>query len=134
MQLAERTAMMELEVSSMNDATAVNNKDALNRNERKWGRQLMKAGWVAFPTTILEKQRALGLDALDINIILQIAKHWWETENPPFPSKGVAGVVKARNSVEDTWTWNLSTVEIPRLAPLRGPRARVGGPLRGACL
>ena len=45
MQLAERTAMMGLEVNSMNEATHVNNKDALNRNERKWGRPLMKAGW-----------------------------------------------------------------------------------------
>jgi DNA-binding transcriptional regulator YhcF (GntR family) len=29
----------------------------------------------------------LGLDPLDINILLQLADHWWERDNLPFPSK-----------------------------------------------
>jgi DNA-binding transcriptional regulator YhcF (GntR family) len=43
---------------------------------------------VALPSIILERQDALGLDALDINIILHIAKHWFEAGNLPHPSKG----------------------------------------------
>lgn len=30
---------------------------------------------------------ALGLDPLDLNILLQIADHGWEPENHPYPSK-----------------------------------------------
>ncbi len=67
---------------------SVDAKVALRRNEKKWTPELMAAGWTAFPSIILEKQRALGLDALDVNILLQLAKHWWESDNPPFPSKG----------------------------------------------
>lgn len=54
----------------------------------KWGSDLVAAGWVAFPSIILERQDALGLDALDVNIILHIAKHWFEPGNLPHPSKG----------------------------------------------
>jgi len=57
------------------------------RIEKRWGTPLYKAGWVALPTIILEKQKALGLDPLDVNILLQIAKHWWDAENLPHPAK-----------------------------------------------
>lgn len=59
----------------------------LQRNAEKWGEPLMAAGWTAFPSVILERQRGLGLDALDVNIILQLAKYWWYPDNPPHPSK-----------------------------------------------
>ncbi len=39
------------------------------------------------PSIILEKQHALGLDAIDVNILLQLARHWWYRDNPPHPSK-----------------------------------------------
>ncbi len=61
--------------------------DTLRINERKWGRPLMEAGWTAVPTTILEHQQQLGLDAVNLNILLQIAKHWWYPDQAPFPSK-----------------------------------------------
>jgi DNA-binding transcriptional regulator YhcF (GntR family) len=60
----------------------------VKRLQEKWGRDRIAAGWVALPSIILERQDALGLDALDINIILQIAKHWFEPGNLPHPSKG----------------------------------------------
>ncbi len=37
----------------------------------------MDAGWTAIPSIILDKQHALGLDPIDVNILLQLAKHWW---------------------------------------------------------
>ena len=60
---------------------------AVRVNEKKWGKPLMAAGWTAFPSIILEKQHALGLSALDVNIILYLATYWWEAENKPHPSK-----------------------------------------------
>jgi len=59
----------------------------LKVNEKKWTAPLMKAGWTALPNVIFERQRALGLDAIDINIILHIASYWWTAEGKPFPSK-----------------------------------------------
>ncbi|WP_453974338.1 hypothetical protein [Bradyrhizobium elkanii] len=59
----------------------------LKVNEKKWTAPLMKAGWTALPNVIFERQRALGLDAIDVNIILHIASYWWTAEGKPFPSK-----------------------------------------------
>ena len=61
---------------------------SLKVNEKKWTVPLMKAGWSVFPNIILEKQKALGLDALDINIILHLVQYWWEPGNHPHPSVG----------------------------------------------
>lgn len=47
----------------------------------------MDAGWTVLPSIILEKQDALGLDAIDVNILLQLARYWWFPENLPHPSK-----------------------------------------------
>ena len=62
-------------------------KERLHRNEEKWSPVLMEAGWTVIPSIILEKQHAIGLDAIDVNILLQLARHWWYAENPPYPSK-----------------------------------------------
>jgi DNA-binding transcriptional regulator YhcF (GntR family) len=59
----------------------------LKVNEKKWTTALMKAGWTVLPNVIFERQRALGLDPIDINIILHIASYWWTREAKPFPSK-----------------------------------------------
>ena len=47
----------------------------------------MKAGGTVMPSIILEKQHALGLDPIDINILMKLASHWWYSDNPPHPSK-----------------------------------------------
>ena len=59
----------------------------LRANEKKWTKTLWDTGWTGIPNVILDQQRALGLTPTDLNILLQIAKYWWEAENVPFPSK-----------------------------------------------
>jgi DNA-binding MarR family transcriptional regulator len=61
--------------------------ERLRRNEQKWTKPLMDAGWTVLPSVILERQRALDLDAVDVNILLQLARHWWYSDNPPHPGK-----------------------------------------------
>lgn len=61
---------------------------ALKQNEKKWTPTLMKAGWSAIPNIIIEKQRALGLDALDVNILLHLIQYWWTEDNVPRPAVG----------------------------------------------
>jgi DNA-binding transcriptional regulator YhcF (GntR family) len=62
-------------------------RETVKVNEAKWSKELMKAGWTAVPSVFLERQQALGLDAIDVNIILQLARHWWHADKLPFPSK-----------------------------------------------
>jgi DNA-binding transcriptional regulator YhcF (GntR family) len=59
----------------------------LRINEEKWTKTLMDAGWTALPSIILDKQHALGIEPLDLNILLQLAKHWWKRDDLPYPSK-----------------------------------------------
>jgi len=61
--------------------------EAFQENQKKWGQDLMKAGWTLLPNTIFMRQRALGLDSMDINIIMVLLSHWWTADNLPFPSK-----------------------------------------------
>ncbi len=62
-------------------------------NEEKWSKELMAAGWTVLPSVILEKQHALGLDAIDMNIIAHLSIYWWKKSNLPHPS--VATIAKA---------------------------------------
>jgi DNA-binding transcriptional regulator YhcF (GntR family) len=67
--------------------------EALRRNEAKWSKPLIDAGWNAIPSIIIEKQEALGLDAIDMNIIVHLSNYWWHADNLPCPS--VARIAKA---------------------------------------
>jgi predicted transcriptional regulator len=60
--------------------------EALRKNEAKWSKPLMAAGWNAIPSIIIEKQEALGLDAIDMNIIIHLSNYWWTADNLPHPS------------------------------------------------
>ncbi|MBM6593959.1 helix-turn-helix domain-containing protein [Microvirga pudoricolor] len=72
----------------MSKSTDVKELDVekLRVNEKKWGKSLMAAGWNAIPNVIIEKQEALGLDALDMNIIIHLSHYWWRSDNLPHPS------------------------------------------------
>jgi predicted transcriptional regulator len=61
--------------------------DKLKVNEKKWTKQLMDAGWTALPSVIIERQRALGLDVIDLNIIVHLSSYWWTADNKPRPAK-----------------------------------------------
>jgi DNA-binding transcriptional regulator YhcF (GntR family) len=70
---------------------AINKQPAANAdlrtNEKKWSKALMDAGWTALPSVIIENQKQLGLNPLDLNIVLYLASKWWTPEGKPFPSK-----------------------------------------------
>ena len=58
----------------------------INRLADRWTKNLIKGGWTGIPNVILERQRTLRLSPIQINLIMQIAKFWWEKEKAPFPS------------------------------------------------
>lgn len=72
-------------------------KTVLKRRQRrkesikKWSHPVCKAGFTIIPTLLLTKQDELGLDPVDINILLQLAAHWWKADKPPFLAKGTLG-------------------------------------------
>ena len=62
--------------------------------EERWTKPLSDVGWTALPNVFLLKQAALRLKPMHLNIILQIAKHWWEPGTVPFPKiKTIAGAM-----------------------------------------
>jgi hypothetical protein len=71
----------------MTTNTAQDTSRTLRESEKKWGRPAIAAGFTLFPSVLLQKQHALGLDCIDVVIILQILKHWWHAESAPFPSQ-----------------------------------------------
>jgi hypothetical protein len=68
-------------------AEAAPQTDSLKVNERKWTKRLLKGGWTVIPNILFERQNVLGLDPLDLNIILHLAGYWWTADSKPRPSK-----------------------------------------------
>jgi DNA-binding transcriptional regulator YhcF (GntR family) len=71
----------------MSQSDSTQNETDLRTNERKWTKPLMDAGWTAMPTVIIENQQQLGIDSIDLNIILFLASKWWTADGKPFPAK-----------------------------------------------
>jgi hypothetical protein len=86
----------------MSVAIAIAPEESLKENEKKWTKTLMAAGWTAIPSVILERQKAFQLDAIDVNILLHLASHWWFASELPYPGK---------RSVADAMTISPRTVQ-----------------------
>lgn len=87
--------------------------DKVKTNEKKWTKPLWAAGWSGIPNIIIEKQAALGLDTIDMNIILHLTQYWWKAENPPCPSVGT--IAKALGLSERTIQKRIRTLEDAKL-------------------
>ena len=53
----------------------------------KWFKVVAESGWTSFPNVIFERQQALQLTPLDINILLHLAGSWWNAGSNPYRSK-----------------------------------------------
>lgn len=71
----------------MSKSKKAENSEHLRENEKKWTKPLLEAGWTMIPNVIFERQQALGLDAIDINILLHLASYWWKAGDLPHPGK-----------------------------------------------
>lgn len=69
-----------------NSKKASSTNAGLKQLECRWTKTLTDAGWTALPNVILEKQAAFEIKPIEINLILQIAKYWWEADSAPFPA------------------------------------------------
>lgn len=111
-------------MSKSNKAAKVSASETERINEKKWGKPLMAAGWTAVPNTLLEHQQQLGLDAVDLNILLQIAKHWWYPDKAPYPGKKA---LAARVGVSARTVQRRLRAMVKAKVITRKPRTRAGG-------
>jgi len=82
-----REVKREMASKQAANQVSATNTENLRVNEKKWSKVLMDSGWTAIPSVIVERQQVLGLDALDLNILLYLSTFWWTEDNKPRPSK-----------------------------------------------
>lgn len=99
--------------------------EKLRVNEKKWSKTLMDAGWNALPSIIIEKQEALGLDAIDMNIIVHLSNYWWRPDNLPHPS--VETIAKAIGVKARTIQKRIKALEAANLIKREERRYTKGG-------
>jgi len=54
---------------------------------RKFGEDVMRAGFTGVPNVILQNQKALDLSYLDMILIIHLLRYWWDPAGLPWPSK-----------------------------------------------
>ena len=59
--------------------------------ESKWGKDTVNMGWTGVPNILIERQQALDLKPLEVNILLILLRYWWDASTPPYPSKRTIG-------------------------------------------
>ena len=60
-------------------------------SEKMWGRANVEAGFLILPSILLERQKALDLNADELNVLLHLVRRWWEKDRLPHPGKkGIA--------------------------------------------
>lgn len=56
-------------------------------HERIWGKAVMSQGYAGIPSILIQAQRRLGINSMQMNIIIQLLDYWFEPSRKPFPSK-----------------------------------------------
>src|ERR1700677_2487242 len=54
----------------------------------KWGSALT-GGWQVIPNVLVRVQTHLGLDAVDVVVLLNMNMHWWQKGDFPFPRPAI---------------------------------------------
>lgn len=67
--------------------------------KRRWGSNVIDAanGWTAVPNFLLERQQALKIDPVQLNILLVLMKYWWNRDEKPYPSKKTIADIVGRD-------------------------------------
>ena len=55
--------------------------------EAKWGPGALSLGWTPVPTALLFLQADLGLNPVDMNILINLLSHWWKASAKVYPSQ-----------------------------------------------
>lgn len=75
-------------VVQLSDLTKVKAKpDTRKASEKKFGKPVMDLGFCIVPSLLMQAQARLGINAVQFNIVMQLADIWWSSERKPWPSK-----------------------------------------------
>jgi predicted transcriptional regulator len=89
--------------------------------QEKWG-DALAAGFQVVPNVLVRAQSRLGLDAVDVVVLLNLTAHWWAKGERPFISP--ARIAKRMSVTTRTVERHLRKLEqrgfIRRYAPHRG--------------
>lgn len=55
--------------------------------ERIWGKAVYKHGYAGIPSILIQAQQRLGINSMQMNIIIQLLDYWFEPSRKPFPMK-----------------------------------------------
>jgi DNA-binding transcriptional regulator YhcF (GntR family) len=66
---------------------SVSNELSQRALEQRWSAPVIAAGYTVLPSIVLKRQKKLGLDSLDLNIVMHLLSYWWKGSDLPFPSK-----------------------------------------------
>lgn len=64
------------------------NNDSIPELDAKWGNVIkgIGGGWTAIPNLLLRKQAVLNISPLELNVLIDLIRFWWEPKQAPFPS------------------------------------------------
>jgi len=64
--------------------TSTEDKSILNQ---KWGKGTMEAKYTVIPSALIRGQARLGIDAMELAVLVHLLDHWWQADKMPWPSK-----------------------------------------------
>ena len=59
--------------------------------ERIWGKAVYKHGYAGIPSILIQAAQRLGINPMQMNIIIQLLDYWFEPSRKPFPTKQDTG-------------------------------------------
>lgn len=59
--------------------------------DKKWGKDTMKANYTVIPSALIRGQARLGIDAMELAVLIHLLDHWWQASKMPWPSKKSIG-------------------------------------------
>jgi hypothetical protein len=92
----------------------------------RWSVQVLKLGYTPIPNLLLRAQAKLGLTPVQLNVLLQLAEHWWEADKDPFPSKETLArrMKKSPRQVQRVITKLEKGGFVKRIERFKGPKAQ----------
>ena len=59
--------------------------------DKKWGKATMDANYTVIPSALIRGQARLGIDAMELAVLVHLLDHWWQADQMPWPSKKTIG-------------------------------------------
>ncbi|CBS90501.1 helix-turn-helix domain-containing protein [Azospirillum lipoferum] len=79
--------MSESDLKESVAAVSTGSARNLSSTEKIWVKAVYSHGYAGIPSMLIQAQRRLGINPMQMNIIIQILDYWREPSRKPFPTK-----------------------------------------------